>query len=104
MEDRLQDLQRRLAAATGADRELDAELARGLGVEPPSTIDLTASVDRCIEVIHRVLPGWSWHVGWNATGVLPYATLHNGGRLVEGSGPTVPLALLRALVKALAPE
>jgi hypothetical protein len=104
MESRLQDLEQRLAAATGADRELDAELARELGVEPPLTVDLTASVDRCVEVIHRVLPGWSWHVGWDATGVLPYATLHGAKRLVEARGPTVPLALLRALVKALAPE
>ena len=49
----------------------------------------------------RLLPGWSWHVGWNASGVLPYARIESGPhRLIEAAGPTVPLALLRALVAA----
>lgn len=96
-----EDLERRLDQATGSDRALDQALARladpaATGAAP----DYTASVDRTVDLVHALLPGWSWHVGWNATGVLPYATLHQGERLVEASAPTVPLALLRALVRA----
>ena len=73
------DLEARLQAATGSDRALDAELARLLDpalADPPP--DYTASVDRAVELLKALLPGWSWHVGWDANGVLPYATLHHG--------------------------
>lgn len=101
----MDELEALLRAATGSDRAVDAELARRLdparaaGGDPPG---YTGSVDRAVELVQVALPGWSWHVGWNASGVLPYATLHRGGRLVEASAPTVPLALLRALAKAAA--
>jgi hypothetical protein len=75
MSDAIDGLLGRLEAATGSERQLDAEIARRFnGAEPAP--DYTASVDRCIELVHAVLPGWSWHVGWNVSGVLPYATLH----------------------------
>ena len=99
MSDAIDGLLGRLEAATGSDRQLDTELARRFnGVEPAP--DYTASVDRCIELVHAVLPGWSWHVGWNVSGVLPYATLHGPDGLVAASAATMPLALLRALVRA----
>ena len=94
------ELSRRLEAATGSDRQLDADLARLLGQDGQAAADYTSSVDRCLELVHAALPGWAWHVGWNATGVLPYATLHHGGQLVAAAGPTVPIALLRALLRA----
>ena len=100
MSAQLQELSRRIAAATGADRQLDDDLARLLGPGTPAA-DYTASVDRCIDLVHARLPGWAWHVGWNASGVLPYATLHRGEHLVAEAAPTVPLALLRALVRAV---
>jgi hypothetical protein len=93
------DLAHRLNAATGSDRGLDAELARQFGVGEPAP-DYTASVDRCIDLVHAVMPGWAWHVGWNATGIIPYASLHQGDQLAEAAAPTVPLALLKALLKA----
>ena len=97
----LRELGARLWAATGSDRGLDGAVARLLepdrAAAPP---DYTASVDRCVELIQRVLPGWSWHVGWDAAGVLPYARLHRAERLVAASAPTVPLALLRAVLEA----
>ena len=99
MSDAIDGLLGRLEAATGSDRQLDTELARrfnGTELAP----DYTASVDRCIELVHAVLPGWSWHVGWNVSGVLPYATLHGPDGLVAASAATVPLALLRALMRA----
>ena len=67
---------------------------------PSSAPDYTASVDRCIELVHAALPGWAWHVGWNVSGVVPYATLHGPQGLVAASAPTVPLALLTALLRA----
>ena len=99
MGDGLNELAGRIAAATGSDRELDAALARMFGGGEPAP-DYTASVDRCIQLVQAAMPGWAWHVGWNATGVLPYATLHQGDRLAEAAAPTVPLALLKALLKA----
>jgi hypothetical protein len=101
MSDDLQGLRCQVDAATGADRELDRAIARVLGRVEPAP-DYTASVDRCLDLVQACLPGWAWHVGWNASGVLPYATLHGGEHLVAAAGPTVPLALLRALLAGLA--
>jgi hypothetical protein len=89
----------RLERATGSDRDLDNALAHAFKVAAPAP-DYTASVDRCLDLVHAVLPGWAWHVGWNATGVLPYATLHGPQGLVGASAATVPLALLKALLRA----
>jgi hypothetical protein len=96
----LDEVRRRLDDVTGADRTLDGAIADALGRPVPAP-DYTASVDRCIDLIHACLPGWAWHVGWNASGVLPYATLHGDGQLVAANAPTVPLALLKALVSGL---
>lgn len=65
----------------------------------------TASVDTCLALIGRALPGWRWHVGHGPRGILPYAVLTRDEgdgphRRAEAVAPTVPLALLRALVKA----
>jgi hypothetical protein len=97
MDEELRALARNIAAATGSDRQLDKDIARLLDGQEA---DYTASVDRCIELVHRVLPGWAWHVGWDATGVLPYATVHRGERRTVAAAPTVPLALLKALIDA----
>ena len=103
MDTSLDELLAQLEAATGRDRQLDAALALAFaGGEPPP--DYTASIDRCLELVHAVLPGWAWHVGWNATGVLPYATLHGPDRVTAASAGTVPLALLKALVKGKASQ
>ncbi|MGD9512176.1 MAG: hypothetical protein AB7I59_17935 [Geminicoccaceae bacterium] len=90
----------RLERATGSDRDLDAALARAFQIAAPAP-DYTASVDRCLDLVRALLPGWAWHVGWNATGILPYATLHGPQGLVAASAATVPLALLKALLRAL---
>lgn len=101
MPDPLADLADRLAAATGSDPGLDKALEQVLlAGDGASAPDYTASVDRCIDLVHRAKPGWAWHVGWDASGVLPYARLHQGSHHAEAAGPTVPLALLRALVAA----
>jgi hypothetical protein len=98
-EAQLARLRDRLERAAGSDRELDRELARLLGPggdEPP---DYTASVDHAIELIRGTLPAWRWHVGWSASGVVPYATVSRPGLVIEAVAPTIPLALLKALVR-----
>jgi hypothetical protein len=99
----LGDLRAALLAASGGDRALDARLATDLAA--PS-MAYTGSVDAAIELVQRVLPGWGWHVGWHADGVTPYATLHDAGRTLHAvaKGPTVPIALLRAMANALAQQ
>jgi hypothetical protein len=78
----LQSLLSRVEAATGPDRKIDLDVARALVpdlVDPPITINLyltgrevrapefilwryTASVDACIALADRVLPGWWWSI------------------------------------------
>ena len=97
-------LLKRLRAATGRDKALDRAIARGLeagGHRTPAP-DYTASVDACLALLHRVLPGWHWHVGYGPRGILPYAVVDKGERRHEATAPTVPLALLTALVEARA--
>ena len=96
------ELLKRIEGATGADRALDRRIAEVLDRPKPTeqALDYTASVDHCIALIGRVLPHWAWHVGYGPRGILPYATLHDEEERFEAVAPTVPLALLAALLKA----
>ncbi len=98
----LEDLLKRIEGVTGADRDLDRRIGQGLDRLGASDQmpDYTASVDHCIALIGRILPHWAWHVGYGPRGILPYATLHDEEQRFEAIAPTVPLALLAALVKA----
>lgn len=98
----------RIERARGADRALDADLAKILldasdraADEAP---DYTESVDRCLELLHALLPDWHWHLGRDALGVFPYASLSKGKVVVRADGTTVPLVLLEVIVKALIAE
>ena len=95
-------LLKRIEAATGRDRDLDRVIARVLdgGEIGDETPDFTASVDQCLALIARILPGWHWHLGYGASGVFPYAAIAHGRFRVETGATTVPLALLAAAVKA----
>jgi hypothetical protein len=96
----------RIEVATGADRALDAAIdralrgraLRGRAQTPP---DYTASVDHCLDLLHALLPKWHWHIGRDAHGILPHASLSKGRITVSAGGTTVPLVLLAAIVKAL---
>ena len=98
----IEDLLRRIPEATGADVELDRLIAARLeGPDRPDPVpDYTASVDSCLGLIGRFLPGWHWHIGFGPRGIFPYATLQDGEDLFEAIAPTVPLALLQAAVQA----
>ncbi len=102
MTSELEDLLRRIAAATGADTGLDRLIAERLErSDPPEAVpDYTASVDSCLGLIARVLPGWAWHIGFGPRGIFPYASLHDDEDRFEALAPTVPLALLQAVVQA----
>lgn len=97
--DTLSRLRADLEVATGHDPSLDARIGRLLGGDVDA--DYSASVPRCTELIGRRLPGWRWHVGYGASGVFPYASLSRGDDLRTASAPTVPLALLAAMVETL---
>jgi len=96
----LRSLQDRVETATGADRDLDADIEKILRGPSDAAPDYTASVDSCLELLHAVLPHWHWHLGRGATGVLPYASLSKGKMTVSAEGTTVPLVLLTAIIKA----
>ena len=84
-----------LARATGADVALDQAIAAAFGV---ATGAFTASVGAAREVATAALPGWTFHVGYDANGMFPYAAMTLGETHVEANAPTVPLAILRAAV------
>ena len=92
-----QSLATRVARATGADTALDADIAGHFGV---ALVDYTQSVPDCWRLANSVLPDWQLHTGFTATGLLPYAALSKGDRRVAAEAPTVPLAILRALMAA----
>lgn len=94
----LQNLAAGLAEAGGGDGALDQQLAVGLG-QPAA--DYTQSVPACQGLTASLLPGWHLHLGYDARGLFPYAALSWGTFHVEATAPTVPLAILRALVNAL---
>ncbi|WP_431855304.1 hypothetical protein [Azospirillum sp.] len=84
-----------LKAATGADAALDQAIAEAFQAPPA---DYTESVERCRALVVSVLPGWHLHLGYGVSGILPYAELSNGDQRHVAEAPTVPLAVLRALV------
>lgn len=105
----LEDLERQIATAAGADRDLDRLIAEAFDVSTSTGAipDYTSSVDGCIKLVGSVLPGWHWHIGLGADGVRPYATLRGGVGadasrpvFLEATAPTFPLAFLTAIVRA----
>lgn len=109
MRSNLKQLEAKMAAATGSDTNLDADLHEAAyGVRADRVPAYTSSVDACLALVHERLPEWHWHLGYGATGVFPYAVLTHGPEDAdsrsEATAPTVPLALLRAFVKALAKD
>jgi len=105
----LKQLEKKIAAATGADSGLDDDLHDAVyGSRSEQTPPYTASVDACLTLIQQRLPEWHWHIGYDPRGIFPYAVLtHNpddDDSRSEMAAPTVPLALLGAFVKALRRE
>ncbi|MGE4281049.1 MAG: hypothetical protein AB7G62_15780 [Magnetospirillum sp.] len=92
----LQELTRLLGDAQGGSTELDDMVANMYG-QPAGTY--SESVDCCLRLVKSLLPHWRLHIGFGVSGILPYASLTQGETHLEAEGPTVPLAILRVLVK-----
>jgi hypothetical protein len=104
---KLEQLEVQISNATGEDDALDRMVADTLRGGDKTRRNYTASIDDCVELIETVLPEWHWHIGRGPRGILPYATLQRSAGAskepqnhVEATAPTVPLALLLAVVKA----
>lgn len=89
-----------LEAAPGGSVDLDDLVARVYGVPAGP---YSESVDRCLGLVKSVLPHWRLHIGYGVSGVLPYASLTQADRHYEAEGPTVPVAILRVVVKVPPP-
>ncbi len=94
----LDGLKAKLQASSGSDKAIDAAIAARFAVPPA---DYTASVEACRTLVGSVLTGWRLHIGWGVSGLFPYATLGNGETRAAAEAPTVPLAILRALLAAV---
>ncbi|CAA7625935.1 hypothetical protein [Magnetospirillum sp. UT-4] len=91
-------LEARLAAASGGDHGLDAELAEAFA-RPPAPY--TEAVEPCRDLVAAALPGWKLHVGFGVSGLFPYAALTRDGVHLDAEAPTLPLAILRAALQAI---
>lgn len=89
-------LEERLGKAKGGDAQLDQDLCVAVGtcLQP-----VTESVEAARALVLQGAPGWHLHIGFDATGLFPYAALTQGDTHVEASATSVPLALLGALAK-----
>lgn len=128
MSDLLADLLSRVRAATGRDRKIDAAIFAMAGIDEAHCLSwcsmdgrtditrdmyvsawapcYTTSVDACIKLAERVLPGWIWKLdsGSPAMAEPPFAYVAiDAPRDVTGRslGATPALAMLAAIIVAL---
>jgi len=92
----LQKLTEMLETAQGGSTDVDGLIGTVFGV---SSGAYSESVDPCLGLVKSVLPHWRLHIGYGVSGVLPYAALTQGDVRYEAEAPTVPLAILRVIVK-----
>lgn len=110
----LQSFLERVEKATGPDSALDRDIIKAFDtswicdfVSWPSR--MTSSVDGAIWLVDRQLKGWVCeNIGQDAEGRLGEmrgigwtAEFSNGLDMHQGQAPTLPLAILAALLKAL---
>jgi hypothetical protein len=91
------ELDHALEIATGADDGIDALAGRAFGCPAEH---FSGSVEACRRLVETCLPGWTLHLGFDVRGVFPYAALTRGGVHLEAEAPALPLAILKAAVKA----
>lgn len=94
----LAHLLRAIEEATGPDREIDKALATCFGVE---SADYSSDAGLSRELVQRILPQARLQVGYDVKGILPSANLLDDGERFTAIAPTVPVSILRVLVKAL---
>lgn len=86
----------RVRSAVGPDAAIDAAVAEAFSTPPAN---YTGSVTDCRALVAKVLPGWRLHLGFDASGTTPCATVSNDDHRAEAMAPTMPLAILRTLME-----
>lgn len=94
----LDSLGEKIDAATGSDQEIDRQIARVFQIAPA---DFSADVMAARQLVEHLLPEVTLKVGYDVCGVLPSATVHAVSGRWTAVAPTVPLAILRAMMGAL---
>lgn len=111
----LDDLIRRVEAATGPDRELDFDVCAALGLyEAEPTYGphlrriwhgprLTASIDAALALVEKVLPGCTdtSDASYPEAGIEWTLFPDGGDDWITGTAKTRPLAIIAALLRAL---
>lgn len=95
---RLFDLRTRLDTITGADADVDRLLSEVLGIE---CAGCSGDAESSRKLVDQLLPHARLQVGYDVSGILPGAVLHDGAHRYSAVAPTVPLAILRVLAEAL---
>ncbi len=86
----------RLKTASGPDPAIDVVIAEAFGMPMAAYSESAAD---CRRLVARVLPDWRLHLGFDGAGGRPYAVVSNADIRVEAEAPTVPLAILTALME-----
>lgn len=90
------ELEDRVGKAKGGDTQLDHDLCAAFDVADQP---VTEVAEAARALVLQAAQGWRLHVGFDATGLFPYAALSKDDAHVEAIAPSLPLALLGALVK-----
>lgn len=87
-----------LEVVSGSDKQIDASIAELFEIEPA---EFTSSAAESRRLSAQLLPHWQLRVGYDVCGIFPSATVSLGDRRHSSVAPTVPLAVLRALISAV---
>lgn len=119
---KIKELLERVEGLSGPDREVDAAIIKALGFHSWAgrmsyrdadgvrmwdfgSSEITASIDAAIALVERKLPGWAWKVireeGYNGCVIRNAPKLEIVAPSVSCHGPTLPLAIISALLRAL---
>lgn len=94
----LDRLSETLDAATGADPDIDLQIAQAFHIE---LRDFSGSAISARNLVSQLLPGADFKVGYDVCGIFPSATIRTAQGPCTAVAPTVPIAILRALKNAL---
>lgn len=94
----METLEKALLRASGSDARIDACIAKTFRV---SKIDYSSDAMAARELVAQVLPQATLRVGYDVNGILPAASVLSGKLSHSAVAPTVPLAILRALLSAV---
>lgn len=91
-------LAEQLDIATSVDPAIDELIAETFEIP---VIGFTSSAMTARDLVARILPEASLRVGFDVCGFLPSATIRNGSGDCTAVAPSVPIAILRAMMRAM---